>query len=680
MKLAVADLLQARPGLCTRTRGIKALFFILGPTTLASAPLTAYGPHPWAVALLLAGVFLLAASKHRLGHRWPRFLASIAFLPWAFGILSESVAIPDRGLFVLLFTTSFYLYIWPPDRIRRFNAGFASKESEKDLLLASVVALMVGIDAWQTGSPDDLFRTIALTATYLAPAGLLWARHVPGRAQRLALDFGIPLATAPLWKFLGLPVDLAPVAMTTPVLVFLVVTRRSWLRRITSGESEPTLMDVILAQPARVLVVSFFALCAIGTMLLRLPVSSSGAPIGWLEAAFTSVSASCVTGLAVLDTQSAFSEVGQFFILLLIQVGGLGVMVFSAAAVVVFGRRLSLSHESAAVDLVGATSRANLASAVRAIYATTFITEGIIAVLLAIGFMWEGDSIGRASWRGIFTSISAFCNAGFALQSDSLVRYNENSFILTIVSIAIILGGLGPAVVTALWSWREKRRRTLHARLVLWTSAILILVPAVFFALVEWNQTLMGLPVHARIANAVFQSVTTRTAGFNSFDLSAMAPASWSLTIVLMFIGGSPGSTAGGIKTTSFVIIVLAIAAVVRGRERIEIFNRTLPIDSVMRAIAVTAIGVVSAFVMLVVLQLTQEIPLPALLFEVVSALGTVGLSVGATPMLDEVGQLIIMACMFAGRVGPLTLLVFLALRADSKTNYHYAEENIPIG
>ncbi|MEZ4475523.1 MAG: potassium transporter TrkG [bacterium] len=452
-------------------------------------------------------------------------------------------------------------------------------------------------------------------------------------------------------------------------------------RLMPSGpRADADFLDVALAQPARVLVLSFVAICALGTLLLGLPVAAQGDPVAWIDAAFTSVSATCVTGLAVVDTPTTYSGFGLGVILALIQVGGLGIMVFSAAMVVLLGRRLSLSHERAAADLVGAEGRGDLLGVIRLVFRVTLVTEGVAALLLFGAFLLHGDGVGQAAWRGLFTAISAFCNAGFALQSDSLVSYADSPLVLGVTGLTIVVGGLGPGVVAALWTWRRRQSRTLHVRMVLWTSALLIVIPTLAILALEWGETLGSLSFIDKLGNAAFQAVTLRTAGFNSIDLAAIQPATWTVMVLVMFVGGSPGSTAGGAKTTTIAVLVLAIAAVVRGRARVEVFGRALPTATVMRATAVTTVGVLACGGALFALQLTQTLPLDTALFEVVSALATVGLSTGATSALDDVGKLIIMACMFAGRVGPLTLFVFLSLRPQGRASWRFPEESVPIG
>jgi len=328
---------------------------------------------------------------------------------------------------------------------------------------------------------------------------------------------------------------------------------------------------------------------------------------------------------------------------------------------------------------VGATSRAGLTLAIRGVLTVTLITEATAALLLFAAFLVRGDTVGQAAWRAVFTAISAFCNAGFALQSDSLVSYANNPFVLSVVGLTIIIGSMGPAVIAAVVGWKDPSTRTLHARLVLWTTAAFIVVPAILITAIEWNGTLAGMMWIDKIFNGLFQSVTLRTAGFNSIDLAQIHPATWTVMVLAMYVGGSPGSTAGGVKTTTIAVLLLAIVAVVRGSDRVEAFKREIPITTVMRATVVATLGVLGSCVALVAIQLTQQLELDVALFEVVSALATVGLSTGGTAALDEVGKLIIMMCMFAGRVGPLTLFVFLASNTRDDVR-GYPEESVPIG
>lgn len=444
---------------------------------------------------------------------------------------------------------------------------------------------------------------------------------------------------------------------------------------------------IVLASPARLLVLSFAALCLLGTLLLSHPFADTqGEGHSLLDAAFTAVSASCVTGLAVLDTPHAFTPFGQVILALLIQVGGLGIMTFAAAALLVAGRRLTLREEAAAADLLGADARANLRGALGSVLRVTLWTEALGAAFLAPLFWLQGDGVGEGLWRALFTAISAFCNAGFALQSDSLVGYQRSPAILGVISVLIVLGALGPAAVAALpLLWRRWRRQVSERRIriEIWltylVTAVLLLGPAVAFFLLERAHTLAGMGLRDQMANAWFQSVTLRTAGFNSVDLAQVSPATLLLLIAVMFVGGSSGSTAGGIKTTTLAVLLLAVLAAARGRPEATIWGRRIPHSTIYKAAAITTVAVFSGFSGLTALLLTQQMPLDVALFEVVSALATVGLSIGGTAALDDVGKVIILICMFIGRVGPLTLFIFLT-EQTARPSVEYPLEEVAVG
>ncbi len=458
-----------------------------------------------------------------------------------------------------------------------------------------------------------------------------------------------------------------PISATFPTLALLVLGGALFVARMSSGQTTGLFeaIDFILAAPARVLVFVFSVLCSIGTLLLLLPAATTApGSIHAVDAAFTAVSAVCVTGLIVLDTPVDFTLFGQALVLVFIQLGGLGIMAFASIAVITMGRRLGVREERLTAELIGGDdARRYFDSSLGIVLAVTFVTELVGALLLAPMFWWMGDSVPTAIWRAVFTSISAFCNAGFALQSDSLVSYATQPFVLLVISGLIIVGGTGPLVVaTAVL----RRRFSLHHRLVIWTTACLLVVPAFLFLAFEWNGVLAPFDWIDKLTNAFFQSVTLRTAGFNSIDFGAIGPAAWTLSIVCMFIGASPGSTGGGVKTTTIVVQLLSVLASIRGHDDVLAFGRRISPRTIREASAITALGIVSVIGALWALQLTQAIPLDRLLFEVVSALGTAGISMGATASLDNVGKVIVILCMFAGRIGPLTLFMFLLGREES--------------
>lgn len=685
---------------CGRTRGIRALWLALAPAVLTVVPspgvraaLEGVVPSWWVASGGLSALFAVCALSHREGRHVWRVVASLGFVGFLLGML---LARPDdaaRGLVLLCGGVGLLAYVWPPERLRVLDHVRRQHPPEHEAEAAAVVATLFGFEAWLSMPAANVASVTALSALFCVPVVFALRRRLATSARErgallaAALAALVPLAVVLFTLLSGQPLEawlqVAAVGLLSPLTVLGLASRHALRRRVSpvTHSRDPDLLDMVLTNPARVLVISFVGICALGSLLLALPISATGGnPLAFMDASFTAVSATCVTGLAVVDTPTAFTAFGQAVVLVLIQVGGLGIMVFSAAAVVFLGRRMSLSHERAAVDLVGASGRAGLRDALRAVLVVTFVTEGAAAVLLTLAFWWHGDGFLAALWRGVFTAISAFCNAGFALQSDSLIGYAGSPFVLGVVAVTIVVGGLGPSVVLALAMRRRPVAHSLHTRLVLATTLVLILGPALLVAALEWNNTLRGMGFVDKLSNAFFQSVTLRTAGFNSIDLARVSPATWTLMILVMFVGGSPGSTAGGAKTTTLAVVVLAIFAVVQGRERIEVFGRTLPNVTVMRATAVTTLGVLACCVGLAAVQVTQEIPLDAALFEVVSALATVGLSVGATAMLDDIGKVIIIACMFAGRVGPLTLFVFLASTASERPDHTFPEENVPVG
>lgn len=428
------------------------------------------------------------------------------------------------------------------------------------------------------------------------------------------------------------------------------------------------LLETILEHPARLVVVTFLLLCALGTVLLALPTSVEGARLPLIDAAFTAVSAVCVTGLTVVDTATKFSFSGQVSLAVLIQLGGLGIMALYATAFGLIGKRLSLRHEQAVASAQALNNTARLTRSLGGLVAITLGLEGLGALLLFPSFL-RNESSSVAAWRAVFHAISAFCNAGFGLQTDNLVPYATRPEILHVIGTLIVLGGLSPAVIAAAPALLNRPYRvSLQAKISLATTAVLLVSGFVGFLAFEWSNTLSHLGMADKLHNAWFQSISPRTAGFNSIDYTKLAPSTRLLTILLMFIGGSPGGTAGGIKTTTTALLTLAVVAVLRGRSEVSAFGFRLPPATVGKATAVATLAFATVVMFTTALLLTQRQPFDVLLFEVVSALGTVGLTLGATGQLDDVGKWLIMLCMFIGRVGPLTVLLLLSASRGART------------
>ena len=466
-------------------------------------------------------------------------------------------------------------------------------------------------------------------------------------------------------------------------LVLLGLRQAVYLGRCgwASRESRAALR-YLFARPARLFAVSFLVLILAGGLFLSLPVSAVGAPLDSIDALFLSVSAVCVTGLTTLDTSLRLSGFGQTVLLALLQVGGLGVMTLSSFAAILLGRRLGFVEETALGEMIDERRPGGVYRMVRFIVLATLATEALGAVVL---FCWkaaDGASFAGALAYGVFHAVSAFCNAGFSLQSDSLVGIQDAPVPLLTVSTLIIAGGLGFGVlrstVRRLRRPREVRRLPLQARLALAGTAALLLAGALSFAVIEWNNTLAGMPVWERLLNASFLSVTSRTAGFNSVDTGSLAPATSALVGCLMFIGACAGSTAGGVKVTTAIVLALSVRAMLRGRAEAEVADRIIPQEVVFRATAITALALVTVVIATILLLATQRLPFEDVLFEALSAFGTVGLSRNATPLLDPVGKVIVMGLMFVGRVGPLTLA--LALRPRQAPRHRPPTEYVMVG
>jgi trk system potassium uptake protein TrkH len=439
----------------------------------------------------------------------------------------------------------------------------------------------------------------------------------------------------------------------------------------------------------QVFVLSFAGLIAIGTLgFLILPGLYTGARLGVVDALFTSASAVCVTGLIVVDTATFFTHLGQVWILLLIQAGGLGILTFATLIIRVLGRRSALEVESAAGSGVG-TTVGSTGRVVRSVVLLTASIEG--AGALGLWLLWRG-ALGNAGavWPAVFNAVSAFCNAGFSTFSDSLMGWRNSPPVLFTVGMLIVLGGLGFVVLENMWdrfAVRRTRRLTLHSQVAIGATAVVIVSAAVLFFVFEGDVTLRGMGVGSRAANALFMAVTPRTAGFNAVDYERVSNPSLVLTLALMFIGGSPGSTAGGIKVTTVAVLVLGLWARLRGQRHVSIGGRTIREETLGAAAALAVSGlsilVAGVFLLLMVERAAMYVDRTDLIrvtFEVHSAFGTVGLSMNRTASFSQAGRLILTALMFVGRVGPLALAAAMAARRVRRSTYRFAHSQVAIG
>ncbi len=423
--------------------------------------------------------------------------------------------------------------------------------------------------------------------------------------------------------------------------------------------------------PPAVLATIYAVFIIVGAVALWLPFSNSG-DVTFSDAVFTAASAVTVTGLVVVDTGADFTLIGQVVIALLIQIGGLGLMTFAALLLTMLGLTIGMPQRLVLRDELGQTGVSNLLALVRVVILVAFVAEAIATGVLMVVFVPEfGWSHGF--WQALFHAISAFNNAGFSLFSDSLSGYVADPIVNITITMLFILSGLGFVVLADLNRQRGWRKLTLHSKLMLSGTLVLILFAWVMFTLLEWNNpaTLGGLESGgARILASWFQAVTPRTAGFNTLDYAQMENSTTVMTLMLMLVGGGPSSTAGGIKVTTLIVLVLATVAFFRRQERLHIFGRSLGMSEVMKVLALTALSIFLVAVGLFLTSITYDGDFLDLLFEVCSAFGTVGLSRGATGELDEFGRAMIILIMFVGRLGPLTLAFFLATQSKSKVGY----------
>jgi trk system potassium uptake protein TrkH len=446
-------------------------------------------------------------------------------------------------------------------------------------------------------------------------------------------------------------------------------------------------------KPSQLFVGSFLLLVGLGTVGFRvLPGLYTGPPLGWLDALFTATSAICVTGLIVVDTATYFTRWGQAYILLLIQLGGLGIVAFTSVIIVALGRRLSVRQEAIAGGAASVVADIDYRSLTLAVFRFTALAEGVGALLLYACWVptlgWQG-----AVWPSVFHAVSAFCNAGFSTFSTSLMGFQSNLPLLLVVMAVIVVGSLGFLTLEELTQWRRvlhKRGRfrlSVHSRIVVVTTIVLVLGGGVAFTAFEWQGTLAGMPLAERLVNGLFASITARTAGFSTIDYGSATPGALFLTIVLMTIGGSPGSTAGGLKTTTFALLGLLAWSRLRGSPTTSVAGRSIPEGTLQKAMSLLILGFgivtagIFAFSVLEVPLVDVATPFLAYVFETASAFNTVGLSTGVTSGLSDGGRVLTVVLMFIGRVGTLTFVAAMSREPKRiRGGFRYAYEDVTVG
>lgn len=440
---------------------------------------------------------------------------------------------------------------------------------------------------------------------------------------------------------------------------------------------------LIKINPAQTLSLGFLCLILIGTLLLMIPGATKDRHhLSFVDALFEATSAVCVTGLVVVDTETTFTTFGQVILLSLIQIGGLGFMTFGILIALFLGRHIGLKSRLMIQESFNQISLEGMVRLIKFILIFTFVIEGIGALILAI--RWSSDfGFPKAIFYGFFHSISSFNNAGFDLMGNfrSVTNYVGDTTIILTLSSLFIIGGIGYTVVIDILRKKSLKKLSLQTKLVLLVSLALNIIGAIFIFVFEYNNpgTLGHLSLKDKILGAYFHGVVPRTAGFNSLNMTELTLSSQLITMVLMFIGGGSGGTAGGIKVTTFVVIILAVRTLIQRKDDIEIMGRRIPKELVFRAFSITLYSSFIIFMAVLILTITEDAPLNVILFEVVSAFATVGMSLGLTPELSTVGKIIISILMFIGRVGPLTLAFALA-KTYRKQPFKHPEEKIMIG
>ncbi len=480
---------------------------------------------------------------------------------------------------------------------------------------------------------------------------------------------------------------LAVIFYREPIVFQLcLLGRQSYLAAIMFSKSRQRSRKISnLSQNAAIFVLlSFFITILVGTILLLLPVSTAEGNVTSLTGAlFTATSATCVTGLIVYDTGTHFSTFGQVIILLLFQIGGLGIMTISTSFAILTGQKLSFRGESIMQDVIEETNKFDTMRLIKNIVLVTLFFELFGVISLYSVFSSEYTTFSRALFSSVFHSVSSFCNAGFSLYSDSFTSYRSNWLLNISAMVLIVFGGIGFSVLVDLKrniiDRFKPKRFSLHTKIVLLTTLFLIILGFVLFFITEYNNSMENFALRERLLGSMFQSVTTRTAGFNTVDTGQFSNSSALVSLFMMFVGASPGSTGGGIKTTSLAIIILSVIAILFGNKDVILFKRKIRDSLIRRVMALFAVSITLLFSITVILMMVEPFSFIHIVFESFSAFGTVGLSMGITPYLSDGGRVLVTFLMYFGRVGPLTFIYALS-RTKLQNGFAYSEEKVSVG
>lgn len=646
----------------------------------AASEITLVGAVYGVSLLVLAAV---VGAGVLLGRRWgawgtPALLALniLAFLP----ALVEDLPIAGGVVLWSFVLLAYHLAPAPRAAVRaRREAGPPEVEAAwiqnygdatRHLLLISLFVSLsvVGFQVASSWLADLICLILGLGLAALS--GPFMAAVIRRHPRFLAL-LGLVLVLPPLGAG---PMSAGLITLALYQLIVLLVL-------LARGPLFGDLVQAFLNRPAVLILGTFAGMATLGGILLSFPAASQGAPLSFLDALFTATSAACITGLTVLDVPKALTDFGHAVILVLVQLGGLGIMVLSTFATVLLGGRLALRSEQALEEVLDLSSPRAAYELVRFIVLCTFALELFGALILLVRFYQFGLPLADAAWAGLFHAITAFCHAGFSLWSDSLAPFRHDAIVLGVHMVLILAGAIGFPVLAALWlrARGATRRFSLQTRVVLWMTLLLTVTGTLLYAVLEWEATLHGLSVGEKWVNALFQSISLRSAGFTSVDLAPVSQATIAVMILWMFIGAAPGGTGGGIKVTTLAVLMAAIPALLRAQPRAALFGRAIPHEILYRAATiVTVAGLITGSSVVLVLAFHSNLPFEKVTFEVVSAAATVGMSLGITDQLEPVGKWVIIALMFIGRVGPTSLA--LALGSAQATRVSYPEGRLMVG
>jgi trk system potassium uptake protein TrkH len=441
--------------------------------------------------------------------------------------------------------------------------------------------------------------------------------------------------------------------------------------------------------PSLYIMLSFFVLILIGSLLLYLPGASKGRQLSYIDALFMSASAICVTGLSVIDIGKELTTFGQMIILALIQIGGIGIMTIAAFFNLLLGSEFSIEEKMEFRGVIGNIPLSDIGRLIKFIFLFTIFSEAIGFIFLFLGFSrYFGINL-HSVYLSLFHSVSAFCNAGFSLFSTSLERFSGDIFLNIIFILLIFVGGIGFVVIWDIWRYiknykeyrhKKVKRISLHSKIALITSISLIFIGAILFAIIEWERALSHFSLQDRLIISFFESATTRTAGFDTISTSLLSNASLLLFMALMIIGASPSSTGGGIKTTTFWVAISTLKSVIQNRWEIEAMGRMVSKEVMNRAIALIMIYIFSIFFFTLIILSIEDMRFVDIIFEVISAIGTVGLSTGITEKLSPASKIILTIAMYIGRIGPLTLIFAMGTSRKRRKRVRYPKEEIIIG